>query len=237
MLRLVSFLRKTLQNAQEKTIFCVLFTIHILLESLPISSSTHLRFLNSFMAYVRGTRPLSIDSTTLDLMHLPTFFVIALYLLIFYSIYQPAFELVIGWCSAAIIAASITGVCYLSLKNKEIISQEAGLFLSGCALISLYFVNLGSGISVPITHAILIGFAQSLALLPGVSRLAVTCVTAIWLGIDPVVSIMFSLLMEFFLIASALGKALIKSENQPLPSCSSQWLFLSSVCSLSFCME
>jgi undecaprenyl pyrophosphate phosphatase UppP len=68
-------------------------------------------------------------------------------------------------------------------------------------------------ISVP--HAIGIGLAQILSLAPGVSRMALTTVTGIGLGITPLVSFLYSLTCELALIFVAAIVTLRKKNASP----------------------
>ncbi len=51
--------------------------------------------------------------------------------------------------------------------------------------------------------AVLVGFAQALALIPGISRSGATVVTALWLGVAPLEAAAFSFLMSIPVIAGA----------------------------------
>jgi undecaprenyl-diphosphatase len=64
---------------------------------------------------------------------------------------------------------------------------------------------LGRNLKTPISMraAVLIGLAQAVALIPGVSRSGSTVVTAVWLGIDPEEAAAFSFLMAIPAIGGA----------------------------------
>ena len=143
-------------------------------------------------------------------MHIPNEFIIAAFLLYYgagsFRTYTATdFTFFIG---GICIANLITGTLYLLLKSRNRFPLPLGFFISSCVLLSLYFIPHGSMVSVSFLQAAIIGFAQACAVLPGISRLAVTCCSGIWLGIDPTVSMLFSLACEFALIIVAVGVAL-----------------------------
>jgi undecaprenyl-diphosphatase len=117
--------------------------------------------------------------------------------------------------SAMAIADLLTGIAYLLLKKypfvHDSIPMKVGILISALALLSLLFCSFGNNKQVNLTHAAVIGLAQSFALFPGISRLAATIVAASWLGIDPLQGGLFSLIIEFPLIAAAITKEIIRS--------------------------
>lgn len=70
--------------------------------------------------------------------------------------------------------------------------------------------------SVSLGHALLIGLAQMLALVPGVSRSGVTITAAIFLGYQPATAARFSFLMSVPIIAGAMLFMLLKVGEQGL---------------------
>lgn len=182
----------------------VLWNLNIFLESLPISSSGHIRLFQQYFKL-----PL-VDSKTEHLMHIPNAFIIGAFLL-----YADALKIVsksptdlVYFLCAVGLTNVITGLAYLLLKNRNLFPLPLGFLISGCLLVSLAYAPNTLQFSITIVQAILIGCAQSFALLPGISRLAVTCSMGIWLGIAPTMSILFSLSCELALILIAAGLAL-----------------------------
>lgn len=148
-------------------------------------------------------------------MHIPTAIILS-----FILIYNHAAlgQTPLGYVIAICIADGITAIAYLLLKNrgKQLTSFRWGFFISGIALLSLYFTPYGTAKNITIAQAAIIGVAQALALSPGISRLALTCTTGIWLGIDPLIAVLFSLSAELALILVALSKVAYEVAQNPL---------------------
>lgn len=190
----------------------ILWNLNIIFESLPISSSGHLRLLAHLFAKQRRTSQ-PIDTTTEHLMHIPNAVLIGVFLMYFGSGYVLPWSAykAFSFFSAMIITNGLTGIVYLTLKKQlEKFPLALGFLLSGLTLLSLSFAPLGSLKTISIFHALLIGIAQSFALIPGLSRMALTTVTGIWLGIDPLLSFIYSLACELILICIALAVAFEK---------------------------
>ena len=64
------------------------------------------------------------------------------------------------------------------------------------------------------THAIVIGLAQAIAILPGISRSGATISTAVLLGIDRTKAASFSFLMVIPLILGKIAKDLLDGQLQ-----------------------
>lgn len=113
-----------------------------------------------------------------------------------------------------IIAATIpTGIVGLLLRSPVERWSASGLIVGGCLILSgvANFV-VARGRSAPprheedirITDAVLIGFFQGLAVLPGLSRSGSTIATGVALGLDKQVAARFSFLMSVPAVAGAL---------------------------------
>ncbi len=189
------------------TLFYILWNLHILLESLPISSSSHLEIINNLIARAKKQSSLTISKTTSYLMHIPTLFVVGTFLSM--RGYQFILNNLMSLGTAMLFANSITFACSLGIKKIKIKgSLPLGLCITSLALLSLPAAPKGL-ISVPsLFDAIFIGLAQGISLLPGISRLAVTYAAGIWLALTPETSFLFSLFIEFFLVAGAIVLAL-----------------------------
>ena len=82
------------------------------------------------------------------------------------------------------------------------------LLVTGC-LLFLADKSNETNKTVGITHAILVGLAQAIAILPGISRSGATISAAVLLGIDKEKAARFSFLMVVPLIFGKMGKDLI----------------------------
>ncbi len=157
-------------------------------------------------------------------MHIPNAIVLGIFLALHHQC--SLIRLSAPWFGSlvvsALIANLVTGVAHLLSKKYGVplskFSLFVGFFISGTALLSLRYVPSSITTVVTPMHALIIGAAQTLALLPGISRMGLTVSTAIWLGIDPCISFIFSLLCELLLIVVAVSKALIKHRLGPLSS-------------------
>ncbi len=182
--------------------FFLLWNLNLILESLPISSSTHLKMLIKYFKQ----QP-KIDAHTEYLMHIPNALIMSILFLEQAAALTSPLSFFIGVCIANI----ITGLTYLLTKKRAFISAPIGLLISGFTLLSLYWVPHTTECSISFKHAVIIGCAQTIALLPGISRLAATCTTALWLGINPLTSFLFSIACQVGLIIIATAAALFKN--------------------------
>lgn len=190
-----------------KSIF-ILWNLNVILESLPISSSGHLKLLTHFL--FRTTKH-AIDSSTEHLMHIPNGILILIFLMYQNTGHLSTLTMVLSFGLAIAITNALTGCAYLIIKNTlEKVPLSLGFLCSGLALLSLSYAPVGTLTTISLYHAFLIGIAQTVALIPGVSRMALTTATGIWLGIDPHLSFFYSLACELILILIAVGTALQK---------------------------
>ena len=104
----------------------------------------------------------------------------------------------------ATIPAVIIGLSFkdsLEHNRSNLMVALALLFTSGF-LFSIKFLK-DSNESITLKKAILIGFAQAFAIIPGISRSGATICMALWLGIDREKSARFSFLMSIPVILGA----------------------------------
>ncbi len=200
----------------------LLLNFSIILESLPISSSGHLGLITQFL----GSKE-HISSSTEHLMHIPNALIILALLIRYGFQYVHSFSAFISLGLAIALANFITSIGYLTIKKRVAqLPLYSGFLISACALLSLYWAPTGSLTTINISHAMLIGCAQTLALLPGVSRMALSTVTGIWLGIAPEVSFLFSLACELVLIGGAVVIALYNTHKESLRLTQKQMLLI-----------
>ncbi|MBA3751923.1 undecaprenyl-diphosphate phosphatase [Candidatus Dependentiae bacterium] len=202
-----------------------LWNFHIIAESLPISSSGHLTLIQKLYNYVKhtslqepkvGVKTAYFSDDEEHIMHIPTLIIIALFL----GRYIPqwtdhsSYELLKSWIIPLCITNGITGSLYLIVRKKTVkkFPLYLGFFITGCLLLVLSSVAYGTVTTLSVRDAILLGGAQSCALLPGISRLAVTFAAGIAMSLDPRISILFSLSAEILLIVVAVSKVLLGSQ-------------------------
>ena len=137
-------------------------------------------------------------------MHIPTAFIVSLFLLVHGLFTRPDF---FQFIAAACVADTVTGSFYLLAKKTGYprLPLYAGFLCTACFLLIL--PPYGTATSITFYQALLIGCAQSLALLPGISRLAVTISVTLWLGCEPLTALLFSLTCELGLLCIAFARA------------------------------
>ena len=198
-------------------IYCWIFA-QIVLEMLPISSSSHLAILQSlFKKYFSfdvnnyfADKKIAIKPVYYYL-HFPTLFIVLLYFgkhwlsLVFHdSIIDPT---PIIW---VMIADIITVLLYIMMHVIRIpFSIRIGFFITAMALFSTAWCAGGQPIiQWHYSDAIILGLAQGIALLPGISRLAFTCAAGCWLGFSLIDAFCLSWLIQAPLMFAAFAKSI-----------------------------
>ncbi len=189
-------------------IYYIIFILHIVLESLPISSSGHRVLFGYFLNYFNTKLPVLTEEQD-HLLHIPTAIILSIFLLANYSIAFPVISL--HALFLIFFANLVTGFFYFLFKIIDISKFPLflGLLISSVSLLLTYYIDPGHS-ELTIGYAILIGASQGLALLPGISRMAATYVAAYCLGVAPCLAFMFSLAIQLPLIIAALLKAAYK---------------------------
>lgn len=186
----------------------MLFYFHVIAESVPISSSGHY----TLLAKIFKIHDLSEYKKYL--LHVPSVFIILFFLynnLSLISNYR-LFHLL----KLVFIANSFTILIYLVLnslkcKNLKKLPLWVGFLATAILLLSLKVIKFNSYNQLDFTIAILVGLAQGIALLPGISRLGITYFMGVLLQLNPLVSLYFSLLIEAPLILAAIILPVISS--------------------------
>lgn len=193
-------------------IFFLLWSIQTLAESLPISSSSHIKLFNYFLkAKKLSFKNYYFSETFEHLMHVTSLVSFFAFLIIFkdnnFNYYQLFF--------LALIANFFTGIFYLIFKkiNKSKFPTYFGLVITALMLFSFYFYkanadNLNNNINI--YKAVTIGIFQGIALLPGISRLAATFTVGAWINLSLPLAFIFSCILQLILIILSLVKSLLK---------------------------
>ena len=145
-----------------------------------------------------------IPSHVLFLMHIPTALVVGIFLLVHGLLARPD---IVQFIVAACIADTVTGVFYLLAKKIKAPRLPLYAGFACTALFLLVLPSYGTNNSITFYQALIIGFAQALALLPGISRLAITLSVSLWLGSEPLTAFLFSLTCELGLLCVAFLQA------------------------------
>lgn len=180
-----------------------------LTEFLPVSSSGHLVIAQELL----GSAPASGILFEVCL-HLATLVAIVL----FYRRRVAGLSLGVlqgegaAWRYVGKLALATLPAIVVALFARGLIEQQfdslravgACLLLTGCIVWSTRYTAAGEGMAEPgWSAALLIGFAQALAILPGVSRSGATVAAGMALGLKPLAAAEFSFLLGIIAIAGA----------------------------------
>ena len=204
---------------EDLWVLVVLGIVQGITEWLPVSSSTHIGLVSSWLGIVPT---LSVEVA----LHLGTLMAVFVYfgndivsgvrdLLL--GEFRTDFARLLLFVGLASIPAGLLGYAF-----HDMISGYTGsfAFAGGGLLITSLLLFLGSKAphrSRPLTArgALLIGCVQALSLLRGISRSGSTLVPGLWLGLREREAIRFSFLLSIPVI---IGASLVSIGNQPLSS-------------------
>jgi undecaprenyl-diphosphatase len=218
--------------AQQLIETIILGIIQGLTEWLPISSTGHLRLAEKLL-FKEVPIPIFFDVA----LHVGTLAVILLFFrrdikqilsslarLDFKSEYGRLIPLIIVGTVPTALIGLFFGVMIENLFQKLLPIAVAFVFCG----IWLYFTRFGKEKSGGITYsmALLLGVAQGIAIIPGISRSGVTLSTALLLGIGREKAFKFSFLLSFPAIIGALGIILYR-EPTTLASAGVGWIEIS----------
>lgn len=203
---------------------CIYIFAQILLESFPVSSSGHCALLEKWYFFLTLPSASSFESfffltknvykETFDaLLHAPTLIILSLFFFkrwfliarhpirFRYSIVK----LVLYVTVTTVIALFFYFVVHI---QNYALPLGIGFLITLLLVLSTYFLKPGSG-SLTVRSAVIIGFGQAIALLPGISRLGTTYALARWLGISSRRSLEISFVIQVPLLLAACAKSMI----------------------------
>lgn len=189
-------------------LYLVVF-LSIILESFPISSSGHLKLLESFFNFCPSNVSCFLNENLEYFLHGPTAIVIALF---FYNrwkvllAFNRSYSIIKKMFVRGIITDGITVAAYFFLlKDSVFLPLWVGFFITAVLLFSLYFKKNNAHVFATwnYSNASILGCAQALALIPGISRLGTTFVVARWLGFSAKKAFELSFLIEWPISAAA----------------------------------
>lgn len=193
----------------------IVIMLPIVLEGFPISSSGHMQLLAQWIQCNYGIDILALFPALLDhLLHGPVALVIALF---FYHHWYPllinfkrAWRIIITMLLLGFITESATGCWYgmFSLIGTAWFPLSLGFAITALLLSSLRWCAEDGHTRWNIPNALILGSAQGLALLPGVSRFGATFVTARWLGFSKRRAFELSFLIEWPISVAGFAKGL-----------------------------
>lgn len=204
------FLEKTFIVAY---IYAVIL-LQIILESFPVSSSGHLKLLEAVLHRSGWQAPVSFHAFGFneELLHIPTIFIILIFFSaqwrsMFYAI-RASKTTLFSITKFVFIADAITVLFYGVLKYYPLtLPLGIGFLITAALLYSLRYCSLAyKKFSWQKYDACILGIVQGVALLPGISRFAITFVGARWLRLSPRTAFMLSFFIEVPLLVAGVAK-------------------------------
>ncbi len=195
-----------------------LISAQIVLESFPISSSTHVVLLkkillcdyNALLATARSTCDRLSMTFNIDVidhfLHGPTALIVALFFrkrwfFLLHNIgrcWRIIIKIMVYTFSADVVTTVL--FCVLHGNHYPFWMIGPGLLITSLSLLSLQWCPASSRSTLTWARACLLGCVQGLAFLPGISRLASTYVAARWLRLPHAKAFEISLLIQWPLI-------------------------------------
>jgi len=205
--------------------FFILVGVQIIFESFPISSSGHLILLENILNYFQQSNYISLSNDLIieHFFHVPTALVVALFFfdrwafLLFHI--RRCWNIILKLMFFSLVADFITFLFFILFKkviDRSFLPLGLGFLISIILLFSLRFCNKKTYSKLTLGKVIVIGIAQGISLLPGISRFGLTFVTACWIGISPIKAFEFSFAIEWPLIVARFLEGLISFKKMPL---------------------
>ena len=171
-----------------------------LTEFLPISSSGHLVIISSLSS------ELDLNTNDIAFLHIGTLFsIVFFYRKRIFEIFEDLdtfffyFKIILAGIIPAVLIGLLTPIQNIIDESPNLILiTGASYLIFSLLLIFSGKINNSEALSIrdiTVSQAFVIGIAQSIALLPGVSRSGVTLLTAIYLGVKKADAIYYSLLL------------------------------------------
>jgi len=201
----------------------ILGIVQGLTEFLPISSSGHLALSHQLLGSEKESSGIEFDI----LLHLATLLAVLIYfrqklLSIMMSLFKKGSNedknmiwlLVIGTLPVVLIGLILKDKVETISANPILVSTL--LCITGMILFLPVWVKNNKINKLGNARALIIGFSQALALLPGISRSGVTITTGMMLGVSPKIAAEFSFLLA---IPAILGGTILKmNEISSIPT-------------------
>ena len=190
-----------------------------LTEFLPISSSGHLVIISSLSS------ELDLNTNDIAFLHIGTLFsIVFFYRKRIFEIFEDIetfvfyFKIILAGIIPAVLIGLLTPIQNIIDESPNLILiTGASYLIFSLLLIFSGKINNSEALSIrdiTVSQAFVIGIAQSIALLPGVSRSGVTLLTAIYLGVKKADAIYYSLLLGIPTIFGAWSLTIINDSFQ-----------------------
>ncbi|HEV2601926.1 MAG TPA: undecaprenyl-diphosphate phosphatase [Candidatus Babeliales bacterium] len=197
-----------------------LSALQIILESFPISSSSHLILFERLMQWCGVAHmPVVLDGSVeawqeiLNVLHGPTVIVLALFFarrwLALVTWDKTWFWQIVSWGMLVLVADLCTLLFFFLFKHtgKDFFPLGLGLCVTAMSLLLTKYYAVDENKKFDGMAAIILGCAQGIALLPGISRFGFTFMAARWLQFSPRRAFELSFLIELPLIFAAFVKS------------------------------
>ena len=190
-----------------------------LTEFLPISSSGHLVIISSLSS------ELDLNTNDIAFLHIGTLFsIVFFYRKRIFEIFEDLetfifyFKIILAGIIPAVLIGLLTPIQNIIDDSPNLILiTGASYLIFSLLLIFSGKINNSEALNIrdiTVSQAFVIGIAQSIALLPGVSRSGVTLLTAIYLGVKKADAIYYSLLLGIPTIFGAWSLTFINDSFQ-----------------------
>ncbi len=190
-----------------------------LTEFLPISSSGHLVIISSLSS------ELDLNTNDIAFLHIGTLFsIVFFYRKRIFEIFEDLdtfvfyFKIILAGIIPAVLIGLLTPIQNIIDESPNLILiTGASYLIFSLLLIFSGKINNSEALNIrdiTVSQAFVIGIAQSIALLPGVSRSGVTLLTAIYLGLKKADAIYYSLLLGIPTIFGAWSLTFINDSFQ-----------------------
>ena len=190
-----------------------------LTEFLPISSSGHLVIISSLSS------ELDLNTNDIAFLHIGTLFsIVFFYRKRIFEIFEDLdtfvfyFKIILAGIIPAVLIGLLTPIQNIIDESPNLLLiTGASYLIFSLLLIFSGKINNSEAINIrdiTVSQAFVIGIAQSIALLPGVSRSGVTLLTAIYLGVKKADAIYYSLLLGIPTIFGAWSLTFINDSFQ-----------------------
>ena len=188
-------------------------------EFLPISSSGHLVIISSLSS------ELDLNTNDIAFLHIGTLFsIVFFYRKRIFEIFEDLdsfifyFKIILAGIIPAVLIGLLTPIQNIIDESPDLILiTGASYLIFSLLLIFSGKINNSEALNIrdiTVTQAFVIGIAQSIALLPGVSRSGITLLTAIYLGVKKADAIYYSLLLGIPTIFGAWSLTFINDSFQ-----------------------
>lgn len=191
--------------------FCYSLLTQIIFESFPVSSSSHVMLFQKFFFQ----SPATIEQSFTWLFHLPTLCALAVIFRERIFLLSSQWRIIYNCFVLGVIAECMTIVGVRFITYLPATPVQIGILITSLSLLSIRFHNKKYR-PMRWSDAALIGFVQGCALLPGLSRLGITMVIAMWRGIAPRIAFLFSWMIASVPMTALALVGLIK--NYPVVS-------------------